>query len=159
MNEPVALPAETRRGRPPKEDMPLKKGSSTWKPSNVLDVFDKEPGYRYRVVEKSARNIAKKKHEGWEMVSAIQSPNTGNLTGNYLDKGTAMTSVLEGFDYVIMRIPEELAKERDAYYNSENDRKISALKREAGSDLSKSGAPIHGSITLEKRGIKNIIKD
>lgn len=146
-------------GRPPKSEAPFKKGSSTWKPANLLDVFDKEPGYRYRVVEKSPRNVAKKKREGWETVSAIQSPSTGNLTGNYLDKGTAMTSVLEGFDYLIMRIPEELAAERDAYYNAESNRRVSALKREAGTDLSKSGAPVHGSITLEKRGIKNVIKD
>lgn len=148
-------------GRPPKTDSeaPIKKGNSTWKPANILDVFDKEPGFRYRVVEKTPRNVAKKQREGWEIVSAIQSPGTGNLTGNYLDKGKAMTSVLEGFDYVIMRIPEEMALERDAYFDAESNRRVSALKREADKDLHKSGAPIHGSITLEKRGVKNIIKD
>lgn len=143
-------------GRPPK-DVEMKKGSDTWKPANVLDVFDKEPGFRYRVAEKSPRNIAKKKQEGWEIVSAIQSPQTGNDTGNYMDTGKPMTSVLDGYDYVIMRIPEEEALKRDAYYNGESARRVQALRREAQKDIG--GAPIHGSITMEKKGIRNIIRD
>lgn len=166
MNESAATTAETKRGpgRPPKETSveitvaPLKKGNSTWKPANVLDVFDKEPGYRYRVAEKSPRNIAKKQREGWEIVSGIQSPTTGNNTGNYMDKGKPMTSVLEGYDYVIMRIPEELALQRDDFFNGESNRRISALKRDAQKDIGGKGE-IHGTITMEKKGIRNIIKD
>lgn len=142
-------------GRPPREEM--KKGSSTWKPANVLDVFDKEPGYRYRVVEKNPRNIAKKQREGWEIVSAIQSSQTGNNTGNYVDTGKPLTSVLDGYDYIIMRLPEEEALKRDAYFNNESDRRMMALKREVQKDVG--GAPIHGSITMEKKGIRNIIRD
>lgn len=152
--------AEVRRGpgRPPK-DADIKKGSSTWKPANVLDVFSKELGYRYRVVEKSPRNVARKKQEGWETVSAIESPNTGNNAGNYLDKGKALTSVVEGYDYLIMRIPEEIAKQRDNYMNNETSRRTESLRKQTGKDLSKEGAPIHGSITMEKKGVRNIIND
>lgn len=150
-------------GRPPNNEAPLKKGRSTWKPANVLDIIDKEPGYRYRVAEKSARNIAKKQREGWEVVSAINSPNTDNKSiGNGVDIGKPTGSVLEGYDYIIMRIPEEDALERDAYYNSESSRRMSALKRQTSDEFSKigkDGAPVHGSITIEKKGIRNIIKD
>lgn len=142
-------------GRPPREEM--KKGNGTWQPANVLDVFDKEPGFRYRVAEKSPRNIAKKQREGWEIVSAIQSPQTGNNTGNYVDTGKPLTSVLDGYDFVIMRIPEEEALKRDAYFNNESARRMMALKREAKKDVG--DAPIHGSITMEKKGIRNIIRD
>lgn len=159
MNEALATPDKRGPGRPPKNEAPLKKGNSTWKPANVLDVFDKEPGYRYRVAEKSSRNLAKKQREGWEIVSGVTDQNTGNNTGNYLDKGKPLTSVLEGYDYVIMRIPEEIAQERDAYFNVENSRRISALKRKAGEEFAKEGAPIHGSITLERKGIRNVITD
>lgn len=160
MNESVEIAQEKRSpGRPPKNEneAPLKKGNSTWKPANVLDIFDKEPGYRYRIVEKTPRNVAKKQREGWEIVSAINSPHTGNALGNYLDKGHQQTSVVEGYDYVVMRMPEENAKERDAYYNRESSRRISSLKRDALKDVG--GAPVHGSITLEKKGIRNVIKD
>lgn len=163
MNESVDLATEAKRGpgRPPKaeSEAPLKKGRSTWQPANILDVFEKEPGYRYRVAEKSPRNIAKKQREGWEIVSAIQSPKTGNNTGNYLDKGSQLTSVVEGYDYVVMRLPEDEAKLRDAFYNNESARRMSALKRQTRDDLSKDNAPVHGSITMEKKGIRNIIKD
>lgn len=142
-------------GRPPKEE--IKKGNSTWKPANILDVFDKEDGYRYRIAEKSPRNIAKKQREGWEIVSGIQSPHTGNNTGNYLDRGNQLTSVVEGFDYVIMRIPEEEALKRDAYFNGESGRRTAALCRETKKELG--GAPVHGSITMEKKGLRQIIKD
>lgn len=162
MNEAIA-PAEIKRGpgRPPKNEAPFKKGNSTWQPANVLDIFNKESGYTYRIVEKSPRNVAKKQREGWEIVSGANSPNTGNHTGNYLDKGSQMTSVVEGYDYVVMRIPDELAQERTAYYNAESGRRMSALKRQTDQDLSKigNGAPVHGSITIEKKGVRTIIKD
>ncbi len=159
MNE--ALEVKRGPGRPPKDEAPLKKGSSTWKPANVLDIFDKEPGYTYRIVEKSPRNVAKKQREGWEIVSGIQSSGTGNNTGNYLDKGSQMTSVVEGYDYVVMRIPDEMAQERTDYFNAESGRRMSALKRQTDQDLGKigNGAPVHGSITMEKKGVRTIIKD
>lgn len=140
----------------------VKKGNSTWQPANVLDIYDKEPGFRYRIVEKSARNLAKKQREGWEIVSGLASPETGNRNGNYLDKGKPLTSVLEGYDYVVMRIPEDDAKKRDAYYNNESSRRMSALKRQTSNDFSqlgKNGAPVHGTITIEKKGIRNVIKE
>lgn len=159
-----ALATEKRGpGRPPQTEVPLKKGRSTWKPANVLDILDKEPGYRYRVAEKSARNIAKKQREGWEIVSAINSPNTDNKSiGNGVDLGKQMGSVLDGHDYIIMRIPEDMAQERDDYFNGESSRRMSALKRQTTEEFSKigkDGAPVHGSITIEKKGIRNIIKD
>jgi len=137
----------------------LKKGRSTWQPANVLDVFDKEPGYRYRIVEKSPKNVAKKEREGWEIVSAINGAQTSLDQGNYLDKPKQQTSVLEGYDYVVMRIPEEMAKERDTYFNSESARRMSALRKEAKAEMSKSGGAVHGEITFEKKGIRNVIKD
>lgn len=148
-------------GRPPKVDsVEMKKGRGSWQPASILDVFDKEPGFRYRVVEKSHRNLAKKIREGWEMVSALASPLTGNnAIGNGIDIGKSLTSVHEGHDYVIMRMPEELAKTRDDYINHENDRRTMALKRQTSEDVKKTGAPVHGSIVMEKRGIKTIIKD
>lgn len=161
MNEALVEQDTPKCGRPPNTPE-VKKGNSTWQPANVLDIFDKEPGFRYRVVEKSPRNVAKKQREGWEIVSSLQSPNTGNNTGNYLDKGKPMTSVIDGYDYVIMRIPEEEAQKRDAYFNNESSRRVSALRRQTEADLGnlgKNGAPIHGTITIEKKGIKNIIKE
>jgi len=162
MNEALTSDVTKRGpGRPPKEDsVEMKKGRDSWQPASILDVFDKEDGFRYRVVEKSHRNVAKKLREGWEMVSALASPQTGNNSiGNGIDIGRSLTSVHEGHDYVIMRMPEETGKLRDNYINRENERRTMALKRLTSEDIRKTGAPVHGSITMEKRGIKTIIKD
>lgn len=163
MNEVLNTTETLKRGpgRPSKEDsIEMKKGRESWQPASILDIFDKEPGFRYRVVESSGRNIAKKQREGWEMVSNLAGPQTGNnAIGNGIDIGKSLTSVHEGHDYVIMRMPEELGKLRDDYINRENDRRTMALKRMTQDDIKKTGAPLHGSITMEKRGIKTIIKD
>lgn len=163
MNEATQANESLKRGpgRPPKEDsVEMKKGRDSWQPASILDVFDKDPNFTYRVVEKSQRNVAKKLREGWEMVSALASPQTGNnAIGNGIDLGKSLTSVHEGHDYVIMRMPNETAKLRADYINKENDRRTMALKRLTSEDIKKTGAPIHGSITMEQRGIKTVIKD
>lgn len=143
-------------GRPPV----AKKGKPTWKPANVVDVIGKEPGYRYRLMEKSARNLAKKEREGWEIVSGLStSPIESGAGYGHIDAGKPLTSVHEGQDYIVGRISEELAQERDAHFNGETARKMSALKRQTRDDLSKSDAPIHGSISIEKRGVRTVISD
>lgn len=143
---------------PAQNTLGLKKGKATWKPANVLDIIDKEDGYNYRILEKSPRNLAKKQREGWEIVSATNSPNTANAGGN-MESGKPLTSVLEGHDYVVGRMPEDMAQARQDYVNSETERRTLALTRQAKEDLGKTGAPIHGSITMEKRGVKTVIKD
>lgn len=162
MNEAIQSDdAKRGPGRPPKEAVaPLKKGKPTWKPANVDDVFDKEAGYRYRKINKDPKNIAKKLAEGWEILSDISGQKTTQEVGyGRIDAGKAMTSVRESYDTVLARIPEDVAKERDAYINAENERRIGGLRKQAKDELGSSGAPIHGSISMEKRGIRTVIKD
>lgn len=142
-------PEKKGPGRPPK------KGKPTWKPANVDDVFDKEPGYRYRWVHKSEDNLAKKRAEHWVLDEGT------NVEAGYgrINEAKPLTSVRERRDAVLMRLPEEIAQERDDYYNGETARRMSALKRQTRDDLGQSGAPIHGSITTEKRGIRTVIKE
>lgn len=144
-------------GRPSK-NVEMKKGNSTWRPANVDDVFDKEPGYRYRKINKDPRNLARKQAEGWEIISDVAGKKT-EMEGGYgrINDGKPLTSVREGFDYVLGRIPEELALQRDAYMNGETARRTASLKRQTEKDLG--GAPTHGSITIEKKGVRTIIKD
>jgi len=138
----------------------LKKGNSTWKPANVVDVINKEPGFRYRRIEKSPTNIAKKKEEGWEILSGLQADKTKAETGaGRINDGTSMTSVLEGYDYVIGRIPEELAQSRDEYMNEKTERTTRALFKQTKKDLGKDEAPTHGHIEMTKKGVRTIIKD
>lgn len=138
----------------------MKKGKSTWMPANVVDVLDKEPGFRYRLIEKSPRNIAKKQKEGWEILSNLNTSKTSTETGyGRINDGKQMTSVLEGYDYVVGRIPEEIALERDAYMNNDAARRMASLKKQTSDELGRDGALAHGSISIEKKGVRTIIKD
>lgn len=158
MNDEAIVPTEKRGpGRPP---VALKKGNPSWKPANVDETFGKEDGYRYRWINKDEANLAKKKQERWEVVSGIGGQNTTTEAGTgRIDDGKQLTSVRERFGQVLARMPEEDAKQRDNYFNNESARRVKALRKQAQKDLGDADAPIHGSISMEKRGIRTVIKD
>lgn len=147
-------------GRPPKEvTVAPKKGNPTWRPANVDEIIDKEAGYRYRKINSDARNLAKKEAEGWVVVSDVEGSKTHVESGyGRINDGKSLTSVRGGYDYVLARMPEDLAQERDAYFNKESARRVQALRKQTKRDLS-GDAPVHGSISIEKRGIRTVIKD
>ena len=131
----------------------LKKGKSSWKPASLNEFFNKEEGFRYRMVRKDAENLAKKEKEGWEVVSGIVGSNTKHDDPNRPEDGKALTSVREGRDWVLQRIPEELAKERDEFYNKENERRTDGLTAHIKKKMREEGsnAPVHGEITISSR--------
>lgn len=136
-------------GRPKQE--PLKKGKASWKPAS-LNVFDNlEPGYRYRQMRKDPENLVKKSQEGWEVVSDLQSPHTEHQAADNLGDHKPLTSVLEGRDWVLGRIPEELAQSRDEYINATTANRTKGLTAHIKKDLEKSGAGMHGEITISSR--------
>lgn len=137
----------------------LKKGKATWKPASVLNITGKEPGFNYRILEKSPRNLAKKQQEGWELLSGINNSNGTDNAGGNIETGKPLTSIIEGHDYVVARMPEDLAQSRQEYINNETERRSLALLQQTKADLGNTGAPIHGSITMEKRGVRTVIKD
>lgn len=135
----------------------LKKGNASWKPASVTDTFNKEAGYRYRWVNKDPDNLAKKKAEGWEVINGLQADRVSAVDNDQVSQGSSMTSVFEKKDVILQRIPEELAVERDAYFDAESYRRVSGLTAHIKKDLGKDGAPAHGEITISSRkGTQNI---
>jgi hypothetical protein len=147
----------SKRGRPPSKPA-VKKGNSSWQPASLLDVANKEDGYRYRWSNKNPDNLAKKAAEGWETVSAIQSPHTKAVDNNYINDGKPLTSVTQKHDCILQRIPEELAEQRDAYYNAESERRVAGLTAHIKKDLGKEGAAAHGDITISSRKGTQVIE-
>lgn len=163
MNEEL-LNTEIKRGpgRPPKseaEQVTVKKGAKSWSPSNLGDVIDKEPGFRYRRVRNDPENIAKKKEEGWDFVSKINSPSTRAVhPSSRPDEPHSLTSNVAGRDWVAMRLDEEQALSRDEYHNNKVSRVEKRITLQAKQDLAKEGAPMHGNLTKERRGVRTIIE-
>ncbi len=129
-------------GRPPL----VKKGKSSWKPASLNEFNDKEDGYRYRMARKDPENLARKASEGWETVSKVNSPDTKHVDA--------------GRDWILQRIPEELAQERDAYYQNENDRRTAGLTAHVKREMQNKGgnAPVHGEITISSRSGTQVIE-
>lgn len=139
-------------------DRPVKKGKPSWKPASLNEFFNKEPGYVYRMVRKDPDNLAKKSVEGWETVSAIQSQNTKRDEPGRINDGKPMTSVQEGKDWILQRIPEELAEERREYFSNETERRVAGLTAHLKKEVGKEGATTHGNITISSRQGQQIIE-
>ena len=145
--------AETRKPGRPKSTQAtpvVKKGRPSWKPASVTDVANKEAGYRYRWVNKTPDNLAKKEAEGWETVSkGISADKAYAVDDAKVHTGKNMTSIYEKHDVLLQRMPEEIAQERDAYMNTKTQKRTTGLtshfKREA---REAGGAPVHGEITI-----------
>lgn len=156
-------PQDIKRGpgRPKQAEVstaPVKKGRPTWKPASLNEFYNKEPGYVYRMVRKDPDNLAKKEVEGWEKVSAIQGMDTKHINPGRIDDGKPMTTVQEGKDWVLARIPEELAEERRDYFQKETDRRVEGLTAHLKKEAAKEGTGTHGNITISSRSGTQIIE-
>lgn len=130
---------------------PLKKGNSSWKPANITDVINKEEGFRYRWVNKDPDNMARKAAEGWETVSGLSSDKSASEGELRVNDGKNLTSTNEKRDAILQRLPEAIAQERDAYYDVENDRRISGLTAHIKNKVAEEGGNTHGEITISSR--------
>lgn len=150
-------------GRPAKEH---KKGAKSWTPSNLGDLLEKEPGYRYRWVRNDADNIAKKEAEGWEFVNGTNSPKTkGSMPSSRLDEPHQLTSNPTRRDAIAMRLDDDgedsTAQQRDKYHNEKVQRlekRIYAGTKKDLASIGKDGAPIHGNLTTERKGVRTVIE-
>lgn len=149
-------------GRPKASTEPaVKKGKPTWKPASVIKVKPRE-GYTPRMINKNPDNMARKMAEGWEIESGL-SGSSGNLEQGYgrIDDGKSMTSVSERHDCILGWLPNETAEARREYYNNQTIRLEQAMTRDAKNEMGKATGgkgTVHGSITLEKRGVRQTIE-
>lgn len=143
---------EVKRGPGrPKQESAVKKGSSSWKPASLNVFTEKDPAFRYRMMRNDPENLSKKDQEGWQIVSGVQSSQTKHEEPNRIEQGKPLTSVTEGRDWILGRIPEDVAQERDAFFNAESARRVSGLTAHIKKELTKEGAGSHGEITISSR--------
>lgn len=146
---------EIRRGRPPSNKAqqenymesasPVKKGNRSWKPASTINFNNMEPGYRYKCVLNKPERISRHEQEGWEIVTRKGAAGTNIPTENLDKLGRSTDTTVKVRDTVLMRIPEEFAKEREEYYNQRTQRRTKALREEAEQQVRATGAPVYGS--------------
>ena len=100
-----------------------------WTPPTSLDAPPAPDGYRHRWIRAESMgyddttNMAGKLRSGWELVRADEYPND-----NYpsIDNGKYAGMIGVG-GLVLARIPEELARQREAYFNQKTADRNEAL--------------------------------
>jgi len=111
-----------------------------WTPPSSLDAPKAPDGYRHRWIRvetmgfDDTKNVQGKLRSGWELVRADQYPGEDYPTindGKY--KGLIGVGGL-----VLARIPEEIAKQRDAYYQKMTREANEALEYDLGKEQHKS---------------------
>ena len=103
-----------------------------WTPPSSLDAPPAPDGYRHRWIraesmgQDDTRNMSGKIRSGWDLVRADEYPDTDYPTvseGRY-------AGVIGVGGIVLARIPEELAKQREAYYNQMTQDRNDALEND-----------------------------
>ena len=111
-----------------------------WTPPSSLDAPKAPDGYRHRWIRvetmgfDDTKNVQGKLRSGWELVRADEYPGDEYpviTEGKY--KGMIGVGGL-----VLARIPEEIAKQRDAYYQKMTREANEALEYELGKEQHKS---------------------
>jgi hypothetical protein len=108
------------------------KKPTTWTPPSSLDAPPAPEGYRHRWIRvevlgfDDTKNMSGKLREGWELVRADQYPEQdfpSLTTGKY-------SGVIGVGGLVLARIPEEIAQQREAYYNDQNKARDEAVNND-----------------------------
>ena len=106
--------------------------AKVWTPPSSLDAPPAPDGYRHRWIraesmgQDDTRNMSGKIRSGWDLVRADEYPDTDYPTVN---EGR-YAGVIGVGGLVLARIPEELAKQREAYFNQMTQDRNDALEND-----------------------------
>lgn len=110
-----------------------KKATTPWRPARFLDIPEdmKDPRFVYRFVNtKREGNELKKQQEGWEYDYELGKKLTQQFgKTRTIQDGTPIDSTYRIRELVVMRIPKELAKERNDYYSKRGETNLRTMKQ------------------------------
>ena len=108
------------------------KKPTTWTPPSSLDAPPAPEGYRHRWIRvevlgfDDTKNVSGKLREGWELVRADEYPEQdfpSLTTGKY-------SGVIGVGGLVLARLPEEIAKSREAYFRKQTQDRDEAVNND-----------------------------
>jgi len=98
----------------------IKEATTPWEPAKVLDVA-KIPGFRLRWIRKD--NLEKSKAEGWIPIEAK------DYTERTIIDGTQLGTYVTKRNLILCKMPEAMAKGRDAYFAAKSKEALDETKR------------------------------
>jgi len=112
--------------------------STPWKPAKVLDIPAdmKDSRYTYRWVSKSrVGNVQKKLQEGWEIDHTLAKRLDEKFGLNKtLEDAKQQGTVIHMREMILMRMPKQMAKERNEYYMKRGNISTKEIKGKMGKD-------------------------
>ena len=106
--------------------------AKVWTPPSSLDAPPAPDGYRHRWIRAESmgfddtKNMSGKIRSGWELVRSDEYPDSNYPT---VDEGR-YAGVIGVGGLVLARIPEELAKQREAYFKQKTQDRNEALEND-----------------------------
>jgi|TARA_R110002020_G_scaffold84472_4_gene209229 hypothetical protein len=136
-----------------KKETPVakKKGRPSWKPAQWLDVPGKAESHGYRWVDKDPMNVQRKVSEGWVFVNRETGVPGEQLSPEDVGDGKPLDSTKVYREMVLMAMPKDVIKERDAYFNEQTEGHVRSLKENLKSEIQREDehtADIYGNITI-----------
>lgn len=129
--------------------MPDKKGHSTWKPQSRLTVANKKPGFRYRFVDKDEMNIQRKLAEGWRFVNTSTGIPGEHVRPNVVGDDNPMDGAMTYRESVVMALPEETAKQRDAWVAERTDAQERDIVKNLKHEVERAGGSVSPKLVIE----------
>jgi hypothetical protein len=130
----------------------VKKGRRSWAPAEILQIHDLDENYRYKWANNDPANIQRLVAEGWEICSGVSGDKSKRANENSVHDGQKLSSVDTYRELVKLRMPKELAAERQAYFQEKADQQVMGLKAQAAKDMAQAThgrAGVRGSIVID----------
>jgi len=131
-----------------------KKGNRSWTPPTG-EVIEKEPGWGYRWTAES--EIPVRLQEGWELVKARPGQPTFQNGKDRTFGGIPLDTVVARKNTVLMRMPQDMVDQRNAYWNKRAYAQKNSLQQKTREFAD--GGELYGSIRSNDTAIQTIIDD
>lgn len=123
----------------------IKKTTMPWKPARITEIPEnlKDHRFVYRQCNtQKTGNIQKKLQEGWE-IDHILSKKLNELYGltRTLQDGSPMDSTFQIRELIVMRMPKEMAHERNEYYRKRSSIDRKSIERGMRDNLNEESDP------------------
>lgn len=129
------------------EQVVTKKGNASWQRARFLQVKNKDPNFTYRWVNMNEENIEKKLDEGWDFVDS-KKDKVSVKKADGLDVGASNDTRIKSRGAVLMKMPMDLKKARDAFHAEEVKRSVESLAQEASQGIKAQGGKPYGHIKI-----------
>lgn len=115
----------------PKINKQRRVGNVSWKPSSLTVVADKDPNFKYRFINTSINGrVEKMLAEGWEYVRKNDS---SKISKGTMNDGSLKDGTVQRRELVLMRLPNDLHKSREQYFQSRERTTIESHNQRMGS--------------------------